>query len=198
MIVRILLILFALSSASLCFSQSDEAKDYLSVPGPLQFNGIDFKLAWSSHPDQKYYKQEYVPEGQSVERYDEMMLVEVLTGSVTAADAATSKMNELKQRKNRDQFVNYEIIHDPKTGQYILDFSLSDTGNEQAQIVEWNAYRYVELDKVSQSTGVMLIAYSRRAYGEEIRGFLNGLSSQRTADIEKLSKLNVPDIVLSE
>jgi hypothetical protein len=35
---------------SLSVSAADGAIDYLSVPGPISINQLDYDLAWSSHP----------------------------------------------------------------------------------------------------------------------------------------------------
>ena len=42
--------------------------EYLSVPGPIVLNQNSFNLAWSSHPSANYYKQEYIPVKDNVEK----------------------------------------------------------------------------------------------------------------------------------
>ena len=56
--------------------------DFLGAPGPILFDGKSYELAWTARPSENYTKQEYVPAGQAVETYDQMLLVERLTGDV--------------------------------------------------------------------------------------------------------------------
>lgn len=39
---------------------SDKPVDKLGVNGPLEFNKTKFELAWTSHPNENYYIQEYL------------------------------------------------------------------------------------------------------------------------------------------
>ena len=49
-------------------ARSDTAIDRLSLPDSIEFNGESYRLSWSSHPNPYYYKQEYLPPGQTSER----------------------------------------------------------------------------------------------------------------------------------
>ena len=53
--------------------------DAIGAPGPIMFEETQFDLAWTSNPTETYYKQEYVPEGQAVETYAEMFMIDLLT-----------------------------------------------------------------------------------------------------------------------
>ncbi len=143
-----LLTLFSVLSITLltAFTPGDSprVKDYFNVPGPLQFNKEAYRLSWSTHPNATYYKQEYLPAGQTSEKYTAMILLEVATGDFALADLVKSKTAELDQRKKTDLTTNYAVIQNPTTGEYLLDFVISQ-GTGAASIVEWNVYRYVKL-----------------------------------------------------
>ena len=59
-------------------ARSDSAVDRLSLPDPIAFNGESYRLSWSSHPTSYYYKQEYLPPGQTSERFQRMVLIEAI------------------------------------------------------------------------------------------------------------------------
>lgn len=171
---------------------SPRVKDYFSVPGPLEFNKQSYRLSWSAHPSATYYKQEYLPAGQTSDKFTNMVFLEVVTGDFVLADLVKSKTAELDQRKKTDLTTNYAVIQNPTTGQYLLDFVISQ-GTGAASIVEWNVYRYV---KLKGTKGVQLMAFSKRAYGDAGTAFLKQLKTARTADINTMAIYKVPEVKL--
>jgi hypothetical protein len=189
--------LFLALTAFTPMHNTPEVRDYLSLQS-LLFDSTAFKLAWSSHPNDTYYIQEYVPDGETPEQFNRMMIVSAVAGEVTVEEAVGLKVAELKQRKETDPTINYEIIDNPKTGEYLLDFIVSASENGELTIVEWNAYRYINLKNKSGRNGVLQIAYSRRAYGDDIESFLLALKEQRPKDIRKMAEFEIPNIKLGK
>ena len=167
-------------------------EDAIGVPGPIAFEQTEFDLAWTSHPGETYYKQEYLPAGQAVESYAEMFMVDVLTEGATPESASADMIASLEQRKATDAAVNYDMIANEATGELILDFLLSDASSGTV-IVEWNAYRYVPF-----GDGLALFAISRRAYGDEAAAFIGGLKAWRSGAIQSLAVMELPEIALDQ
>lgn len=174
-------LIFAGAAVFPAFAQS--AKDMLGAPGPITFQDTQFALAWSANPSAGYFKQEYLPAGQKLERYDQMFMVEA-SRSGTPEGAAAAKLAMLKKRKGSDPTVNWDIIRNNATGEIILDFILSEK-----DIVEWNAYRYARLGKTG---GIALYAISRRGYGDKARDFLVNLKQSRPLAIKALAAFVAP------
>lgn len=168
-------------------------EDVLGLPGPLTFQSQQFELAWSSQPSDAYRKHEYVPAGQAVETFEEMFLVEAVSGSLTPMEAAASQVRSLETRRGTDPVLNYDLLENEATGEVMLDFLISDLSAEP--IIEWNAYRYVPLDE----GGVGLFAISRRGYGDEgAKAFLEGLGAVRSDSIAALAAFEVPAFTLAK
>jgi hypothetical protein len=184
---RMMVCLLVISGAVMMPALGQSAKDRLGVPGPISFQGTKFALVWSASPAAGYIKQEYLPTGQKLERYDQMFMIESQSAA-TPDGAAAAQIAMLKTRKQSDPTVNYDIIRNNATGDIILDFILSDP---RAGIVEWNAYRYVRLGK---SGGVALYAISRRAYGDKARDFLAALKQNRPPAIQALAVFDAPPL----
>ena len=181
---------FTLMMAAPAFAQTD----MVGVPGPISFQGQNFALAWTANPSQNYFKQEYLPKGQKVESFDDMMIVEALSGAVTPEQAANMQMQGLAERKKTDPVVNYSAMKGDN-GEVLLDFIVSDM-QASPIVIEWNAYRYVPL---KQGQGIALFAITRRAYGQEKgRQFLKDLASQRTKDIQALAAQKFPAVRISK
>jgi hypothetical protein len=173
-------------------ARADSAIDRLSLPGPIAFNGETYRLSWTSHPKLHYYTQEYLPAGQTSERFQRMMLVEVIVRGVDVNDAVAAKIGMLNKRKTTDPTVNFAIVKNSKTGEVILDFILSAENPKGNDIVEWNAYRYAALKDKDGASGVLLFGVSRRAYGDDATDFLRKLKSERPAEINALAAYPLP------
>lgn len=172
--------------------------DYLKVPGPINFNNTAFNLAWSSNPNANYFKQEYVPAGEVVEKYNQMVLLEVVLGDLTVEDAVRAQVNVIQQRKKTDQVAQYQIIENPNTGEIILDFLMSAGTKKKLDVVEWNAYRYKAFEDEKGRKGILLFAISRRGYNENIATFLKGLKDERINMINLLGAYDVPTVTVRQ
>lgn len=178
------------SMSATALAQAAAAKERIGIPGPVQFGGVPFKLAWTSHPSPQYYKQEYLPAGQSVDHYKSMLMVELIVSGAAVAQSARTMVDNLQKRKATDPVVNYDVITNKATGEMILDFVMSATGADGKEILEWNAYRYSK-----HGSGVRMVGISRRVYGDDVTPFLkNQLGAVRKRDIDALSKLVLPAI----
>ena len=176
------------------WAQVADKVDRLGVAGPLTFKNQSYSLAWSSKPSDTYTKQEYVPEGQSVESFRDMILVEALAGSSTPADLARAQVDML-ERKSFDYIVNYAIFINDKTGEIVLDFVLSDYQADPV-VLEWNAYRYFPL---KDNKGSALYGISRRAYGEaDTKAMLSGLKKIRDDNLNPFVASKAPVITIKD
>jgi hypothetical protein len=164
-------------------------EDGLGVPGPIEFEETPFALAWTSNPSPEYFKQEYLPEGEALESYIQMFIVEAVTSGATPQGAVDGMVATLNERKASDPVVNFALIENEASGELLLDFLLSDTSSGEV-IVEWNAYRYVPLGE----DGVALYAISRRGYGDEASGFIGSLKEWRQGSISALANMDLPPI----
>ncbi|MGN6309363.1 MAG: hypothetical protein ACTHNN_07370 [Xanthobacteraceae bacterium] len=183
---------FCIAFSVLTGSAAAQVKDHLNIPGPIAFDGQSYDLAWSSRPSASYIKHEYVPKGQVVTHFHDMLLVEFLQGDRTVANVVQTQMQKLNARKDRDPLVRMAVIKNDATGEMLLDFLMSDnTGSEL--IVEWNAYRYARISNANGEAGIGLFGISRRAYGNDnAKAFLAALKTRRPAQINHLAKAPMP------
>ncbi|WP_020181389.1 hypothetical protein [Methylopila sp. M107] len=160
------------------------AADLLGLPGPYALRGVEYRLAWSSQPTATYAKHEYVPAGQTPERFRQMILIEYAAG-VDPVKAAAAKIEELKARKPNDPTTNWAIARNAASGEILIDFTLS-APSADGGVSEWNAYRYAA---APGARGVVLFAVSRRAYGADRVSFFKNLKAERRADLADFSAL---------
>lgn len=174
------------------------AKEYLNVPGPISLNKNSFNLSWTSHPSANYYKQEYITPGDNIEKYKNMISVELLMSNATAADLANAKMNELKQLKTTNPLINYEIFQ--KNGEIILDFLISQNAANGGKvlIIERNVYRYKNFTGKNGQKGVMLFGASERAYEKDVDAFLSLLKKNKAVLLNAVAAFTLPQISVKE
>lgn len=178
----------AVACAGVTDKNIEKAVDYIGVKGPLEFCGQKFYLAWSSHPVEIYYLQEYLPKGESLERYNEMLTLSVLMWDKTPREAAYAKAEELEERKKTDKVCRYMVAEND--GEYIVDFIVSDGKGETLDCMEADVHHYRQIT-LNGRKATLLTFYSRRAYGDDILPFMQTIPDLRPQWYDALSRLNI-------
>jgi hypothetical protein len=178
---------------------SKTVTDYLKVPGPVTFDNKSYKLSWSSHPTADFYKQEYLPAGESADGFKSMILLDVLTGNLNVKDIVAGKVAELKKMKEANPVINYEIFDNSKSGEYMLDFLLTANGVDgKINIAERNVYRYTSFTDAAGKKGVLLFGVSVRSYGKDITTFLTNLKKNKKDLVDKTAQFKMPAVNVSK
>lgn len=193
------ILLLTISSLLLSFlSVSDDVTDRIGVKGPLEFNGIKFNLAWSDRPRDNYFIQEYLPEGQTPENFEEMLTIHLFETGMSVSEAVQQKGKELTSRKNSDPLCNYQITESPDGKEYMVDFILSESKGDNMTIAEFNVYRYKQSDLGNDRNGILVYAYSKRSYGDDITPFLKKLKDEKINYLNEMALKSIPDIKIAE
>ncbi len=75
----------------------------------------------------------------------------------------TKKNKEIEVRKSLDPVANYQVFENELTGEFILDFLLSE-----GDLFEWNVYRF-KIIITNKGKAFLLFAYTIRSFkGAEI------------------------------
>ena len=172
--------------------------NYLNTADPISFEHKTFHLAWTSHPTDNYYKQEYLSKGDTLEKYKKLILLETITGTMKPADAVAIKIAELKKLKETNPVINYETLENG--GEIILDFLMSQNtpDDKYLSIVERNVYRYKSFTDKNGHTGVLLFGVSERAYGDDIDSFFPTLKAHRNDLINAVGAFVIPEVTISK
>lgn len=127
-----------------------------------------------------------------------MVLVEVLIGETKAADLAKAKVAELKQMKETNPMVNYEVFQ--KNGEIIVDFLLSERSadGKKINILERNVYRYKDITEKNGQKGVMLFGASERSYGNDVDAFLASLKKTKSVLTNAVASFVNPAITIKK
>ena len=181
--------LLALFVAMSCSAMAQNAQNYLNIKAPISFDGKDYKLGWSSHPAEYYYLEEFFPEGQKPEHYDDMFSVSVVVADVEVSDLVMAKVRELDERKKTDGCCNYLVL-ERKGGEVIIDFMVAAYENGKTSFVESDIHHYKKI-KLNGKPAVQLNFYSHRAYGDDIVPYFETLLKQKTDWIIKMGEMDI-------
>lgn len=160
-----------------------DAVDLLGVPGVQQVGGQAYHLAFvGPRAANGFVLQEYLPKGQELGSYTDMLLLNHLPTDASPLQFAQDQLERVRQRRTAgDTLANGELLQG-RDGTAVLDFLMSTILPDGRLVVEWNAYHYRR-----QAGGIAMTALSRRAYGEQdADAFLRGLSARRHGDRERL------------
>lgn len=165
--------------------------DYLSTGSELSFNNEKYDLAWSSHPNATYFKQEYLRKSDKLEKYEKMLMVEAIKTTLNPEKASQMKINELANIKKVNPIVSFKQAQASNQNDKIISFTISG-GN----ILEWNVYRYQQ-QQIENENMIILYAYSYRNYvstKEDVTKFMAYVKNNENKMIETITKTNVPKV----
>jgi hypothetical protein len=185
-------------TAFVCGQKNNSVKDYLNVPGPVTFSGVSYYLSWTSHPEKSFYKQEYIAEGDNLEKFKTLVMLDAVTGGADIKEVVKRKTTELEKMKQINPVVNYETFE--KDGEYMIDFLLYENSDDgkSVSIAERNVYRYKTITDKSGQNAVLLFGISTRSYGDDIDNFLKDLKATRKNLTNEVAKFNIPEVTFSE
>lgn len=175
------------------FGYSQTIENFLQTDTFLNFDGKKYELVWSSHPNENFYKQEYLTKNQNLDSLKSMLLIDFIQGDFSVEDAVNIQIQEIEKRKKSNPIVNYNVLK--KDDETILDFLMSanSADGETVVVVERNVYRYLKVT-TKTTTGILLFAVSERAYENEIDTFFKNLNKNKNSLIEKVGNFKIPEI----
>ena len=173
---------------------TDTTVDRLGVKGPLEFNAVNFNLVYSDKPSDTYYIQEYLPEGEKLESFTQMMTIHLFVTDIKTKDAVQQKIKELNKRKKTDAVCNYEVTESPDGKEFMLDFLMGESKNDEMTIVEFNVYRYKQIEISNNKKAIIVYAYTKRSYGEDITDFFKTLGDDRTNYLNQMISAEIPTV----
>lgn len=192
-LTQIMIRTFILSALLSLYTIHVDVTDRIGIKGPLSFGNTQLELAWSSKPNTDYYIQEYIPKGEEVERFNQMLTIYVLTKNVSPESELQQKVNWLIERKKSDAICNYQVSTSPDGKEFILDFLVGEHKDGKMTIVEFNVYRY-KIIELQGHNALLVSAYSKRSYGANITPFLTNLGADRNTCLNEMISFKLPNL----
>jgi hypothetical protein len=188
---------FALLALAFFSFAANDPIDHIGVKGPLTFDKTDFSLSWSAVPRENYYVQEYLPQGESEDHFNQMLTVNLFVMDVPVDVAVKQRMAEFEERKKTDKVCNYSITKRPGGTEFLLDVILSAGSGAKPDVAEFIIYRFVQVELADTRKALLVYSYSKRSYGDKIDGFLVGLPKERVTLLNKMTAAEMPKVALT-
>ncbi len=176
---------------------ANDAVDRIGVKGPLTFNKTIFNLAWTSKPTDDYYIQEYLPDSENVDHFNQMLTIYLLKSDSKLKSAVNQKVKELEERKKTDASCNYMVTESPGAKEYMVDFILGEFKDDKMTVLEFNIYRYKQVDLGNGKKGILAYAYSRRTY-DDITTVFKALREERITLLNTMIAYEMPAITIQD
>lgn len=172
--------------------------DLIGLEGPLEFDNILFLLAWTDRPNENTFAQEYLPTGESLEAFTQMLSVHLFITDTTPVDAVQQHAQRLTNRKMTvDPITNFMISRSPDGKDYIIDCIIGESKNNLMEFVEFNVYRYTQVRLDSGKKALFVYLYTRRSYGEDIYSFFETFGEARINYINMMISLEIPTVTVN-
>jgi hypothetical protein len=163
----------------------------LGVKGPITFDGVSYELAWTNTRDGNFYIQEYIPRGQKLETYTQMITVKLLKKETALSVVTLERMNLLEERKKSDALCQYALIESPDSKEYILDFITSESEGKILKSASFSIYRYRQIE-IAGKPALLQLAYTQRAMSDGIEGMLRSVAAKRDYLISAMAETTMP------
>lgn len=177
-------------------SMAQNPIDRLGVKENLEFNKTDYKLSWSAKPNENYLIQEYLPKGENFDSFNQMLTIHLFITDINTESAVNQKVNELIKRKNTDPICNYQVTKSPDGKEYLVDFLLGESKDSMMTVVEFNLYRYKQIEIPKRGKALIVYAYSKRGYGNDITAFFKALDNDRISYLKEMISTNIPTVTI--
>ena len=177
---------------------NNEPVDRIGVKGPLTFNKTSFNLSWTDKPNDTYFIQEYLPKDEKVENFNQMLTLHLFDKDIKVKNAVKQKIQELDTRKKTDPTCNYQITESPDGKEFMVDFLLGESKGDKMTIIEFNIYHYKQVTLGDRKKGILVYAYSKRAYGDDITTFLKNLRKDKADLLNVMIASEMPTVKLAD
>ena len=184
----IALLLF--STVSLISAQG--AKDLLSIPGPIDYDGTEYYLSWSKPVSKTLFRQQYLPADERIEDFTQILDFSFFNKEIEMELAIKQKVEEIQNRGKSDKYAKVNVAESPDGKEYIVDYIISESPEKGDSYVEYNIYRFASLEKGTNKS-FLILAHTKRMYGD-LRSGAKSLARQRDHLMTTMAEYKIPDI----
>ena len=132
-------LLFALLFCTLTgVKAQDGVRDLLSVPGPIEFNGTEFLLAWSKESSKTLMRQQYMPRDERIEDFNQILDFSFFTKEIDMELAVRQKVESIQKREEKDRFAKVNVTESPDGKEFVVDYFISESPGVSEAFVEYN------------------------------------------------------------
>lgn len=187
---RIFLLLFI---STLSFVKAQEtATDFLSVPGPIEYDGSEYFLSWSKQVSKTLYRQQYLPRDESIENFTQLLDFSFFNKDIEMELAVRQKVEAIQQKAQTDKFAKVNITESPDGKEFIVDYYISESPEKGDSFLEYNVYRFKSYANGTEKS-FLILSHAKRMYGD-LKSAAKSLARQRDHLLTTMIEFKIPEI----
>jgi len=176
------------------FKAQSNTTDYLSIPGPLDFNGTEYFLVWSKQVSPTLLVQQYLPKDEELENFSQLITISYFNKDINVEQAIRQKVEIVQELGEKDKLAKIDISENPDGTEYIVDYSLSGKNKSESPYLEYSVDRFKKFQNGKKP--MLIFSYKKRMYGDDLKGASKAISKQRNQLITSTIEYAVPIIQL--
>ena len=173
----------------------ENATDFLSIPGPIEYDGTEFFLAWSKPVSKTLFRQQYLPSDERIEDFTQLLDFSFFNKEIEMELAVRQKVEDIQKVAKSDKFAKVNVAESPDGKEYIVDYYTSESPETGDGFVEYNIDRFITVEKGNTKT-FLILSYAKRMYGD-LKSSAKSLSRQGDHLMTTMIEYKVPDIKVS-
>lgn len=190
MLKKIFLLLL-ISTLSLVKAQ-DNIPDLLSIPGPIEYDGTEYFLAWSKPMSKTLFRQQYLPIDERIEDFVQLLDFSYFNKEIEMELAVRQKVEGIQERGKSDKFAKVNVIESPDGTEYIVDYFISESPEKGDSFIEYNVYRFKSYTSGTDKK-FLILAHTKRMYGD-LKSASKSLARQRDHLLTTMIEFKIPEI----
>lgn len=177
------------------FSAQNDAKDILGIPGPIEFNGAELFLSWSSEQSKTLYRQQFMPRDETIKDFTQLLDFSYFTKEIDIELAVRQKVESVQKREAKDKFAKVHVTESPDGSEYIVDYYISEAPENGQEFVEYNIFRFKNIG-AENTRNFLIINYIKREFGD-LKSAARSLAKQRNGLMSAMIEYKIPAVTVA-
>jgi tetratricopeptide (TPR) repeat protein len=170
-------------------------QDRIGIPGPLNFDGMNYFFYRSIKINNATYVQEYLPIKETSDSFHSMIICKLLITDWEVKEVAENKMKQMEDIKKTDSICNSRLFQSPDRTEYIVDYFLGEYKNKNILSgVEYYIYRYKRIKIRNDNDAVLAFVYMRHSNGINPEQFINEVNLLKNKYVDKMATAEIPNV----
>lgn len=190
-------IFLALFISSFSFSNAQENEtSILSFPNPIEYDGTEFYITQSKQRSKTLFQEQYIPRDENLQNFNQLLDFSFFNKEIEIELAVRQKVESVQQREKKDKFAKVNVTESPDGKEFIVDYFISETPENGDPFIEYNIYRFKNMENGSQKS-FLIMSYAKRMYGD-LKSSAKALAKQRDHLMATMIEYKIPEIKVAQ
>ena len=172
--------------------RAQSVQDYLSVPGPLTFDGTEFFLNWSKKNSKIFTIQQFLPRDEYMNEFENLITFNYFLKDIDPEVAVRQKIESVQNQIRSDKFGSVNMIQSPDGKEFIVEYTTSHSTDTTKSYFEYNIYRFKKYH-LQESKSLLILSYTKRYY-DDFKNSKKINSKEKSKLLTEMVNFVIPEI----